>query len=146
MTCVAVPLDGSTRAEAVLDAATAIVSRLGWRVLLFCVADAGGAGFRQMADTESISTAAAAEMYLEQIRGRIGRGLDVETRVSSGNNAALEITRLIEEGEVGLVVIGRHGNSGPGRWLVGSTTDKVVKASTVPVLVVPTEQLPTVAR
>ncbi|MDH3707202.1 MAG: universal stress protein [Acidimicrobiia bacterium] len=36
-----------------------------------------------------------------------------------------------------LVVMASHGRSGMTRWLLGSMTEKLVRASEVPVLVVP---------
>jgi nucleotide-binding universal stress UspA family protein len=36
-----------------------------------------------------------------------------------------------------LIVMGSHGLTGPGKWLVGSTTERVLRSAKVPVMVVP---------
>ncbi len=47
-----------------------------------------------------------------------------------------EINRVAEENEVDLIVMGSHGTGGIGELFVGSNTEKVVRTSAVPVLVV----------
>ncbi len=57
---IAVPLDGSENAEAVLPRAMELARALNRRLLLFCVADTGSAmGFRLLASSENISVAQA---------------------------------------------------------------------------------------
>lgn len=52
-------------------------------------------------------------------------------------NPADEIVGAIEEWDPDLVVVGRRGLSGVGRWVLGSVSDRIVHHSTPPVLVVP---------
>ena len=138
MKSIAVPLDGSANAEAVLARAADLAIALRHRLLLFCVAGSASAtGFHQLASAEDMSPAQAAEIYLDQTRALLPEDLEVETRVSSGNNAAVEIVGLSQDEDVDMLVMGRHGLSGPGHWLLGSVTDKIVRASSVPVVVVP---------
>ena len=49
---------------------------------------------------------------------------------------ASEILRFSEEYGVDLIVMGSHGRSGPSRWVLGSVTEKVLRAATVPMIVV----------
>ncbi|MHB9286715.1 universal stress protein [Halobacteriales archaeon Cl-PHB] len=49
-----------------------------------------------------------------------------------------DILEYVDEEEVELVVMGTHGRSGLDRLLLGSVTEKVVRASPVPVLTVRT--------
>jgi nucleotide-binding universal stress UspA family protein len=65
-----------------------------------------------------------------------GRGIDVETRVTEGAPHD-EITRRAVEGGFDLIVMGTHGRTGLRHFLIGSTAEKVVRTSKVPVLTVP---------
>lgn len=47
-----------------------------------------------------------------------------------------EILKAMESGEVDLAALTTHGRSGPSRWVFGSVTAKVLRASPVPLLVV----------
>jgi len=58
-----------------------------------------------------------------------------EKRVLDGNPAA-EILRLAEEESMSIIVIGSIGKTGLEKFLMGSVAEKVVRNSTVPVLVV----------
>jgi nucleotide-binding universal stress UspA family protein len=63
------------------------------------------------------------------------RGVTVSTMVSTGN-AADEIIRAAEENKVDLIAMSTHGRSGLKRLAFGSITDKVLRHSPVPVLMV----------
>jgi len=62
-------------------------------------------------------------------------GLDAETAVLEGTPAQC-ILDYVEEHDVDLVVMGTHGRSGLDRYLLGSVTERVLRASPVPVVVV----------
>lgn len=64
------------------------------------------------------------------------RGLEIETRVAEGTPHD-EITRRASGGGFDLVVMGTHGRTGLRHFLIGSTAEKVVRTSEVPVLTVP---------
>lgn len=49
---------------------------------------------------------------------------------------AEEIVKLATESKADLIVIGTHGRSGFDRWVFGSTCDKVVRLSPIPVLAI----------
>jgi nucleotide-binding universal stress UspA family protein len=55
-----------------------------------------------------------------------GSGLTVETAVRRGD-AKREVVTDAEEWQADLVVLGSHGHSGIGRWLLGSTAEWVVR-------------------
>lgn len=61
--------------------------------------------------------------------------LDVTTRVTQAYHAARGILTAIDEEGADLVAVGTHRRSALGRAVLGSTADKVVRASPVPVLV-----------
>jgi nucleotide-binding universal stress UspA family protein len=71
-----------------------------------------------------------------EARRRLGRGglaYTIETRFG---DPATEILRLVREGGVGEVVLGRRGRGGVAKLLLGSVSDRVCKAAEVPVTVV----------
>ena len=63
------------------------------------------------------------------------KGVSVSTMVSSGN-AADEIIKAAEGNKVDLIAMSTHGRSGLRRLAFGSITDKVLRHSPVPVLMV----------
>ena len=78
--------------------------------------------------------AAAAQLSLitEPI---LAKGLRIETVLRVGNPSE-EIVNVAKELAVDLVVIGSHGYGGLGRFLLGSTAERVVQYAHCPVLVV----------
>jgi nucleotide-binding universal stress UspA family protein len=64
------------------------------------------------------------------------RGAAVETRVTEGAPHE-EITRRGVEGGFDLIVMGTHGRTGLRHFLIGSTAERVVRTSKIPVLTVP---------
>ncbi|MFY1110942.1 MAG: universal stress protein [Methanosarcinaceae archaeon] len=62
-------------------------------------------------------------------------GIEVEAVLLEGHPAE-EIVNFAERNEVDLVVMGSLGKSGIERFLIGSVSEKVVRISKVPVLVV----------
>jgi nucleotide-binding universal stress UspA family protein len=48
---------------------------------------------------------------------------------------ASEILRWSEEHETDLIVMSSHGRSGPSRWVLGSVTEKILRAAAVPMIV-----------
>jgi nucleotide-binding universal stress UspA family protein len=63
------------------------------------------------------------------------RGLSVETEVRLGD-VYDEIKRAIEEGKPDLIVMGTHGRRGVERWFMGSTTEKLLRHSPVPLVTI----------
>lgn len=79
------------------------------------------------------------EEALEDIRARADdAGVEIETAIENGDphRAILEYA---DEEAMDLVVMGTHGRSGLDRYLLGSVTERVVRASDVPVLTVRVE-------
>lgn len=77
-----------------------------------------------------------AERYLHRIAKRLSaKDLNVQIEVLLGNPAE-EITAFAKESGADLIAIASHGRSGISRWAFGSVTDKVFRASSVPVLMI----------
>ena len=80
-----------------------------------------------------------AEEYLGKMEnGLRSKGIKVENHVRYGH-AAVEILEHAERGKFDLIAMTTHGRSGVGRWLLGSVAEKIVRGSSVPVLVVRAE-------
>ncbi|WP_276298784.1 universal stress protein [Halorussus lipolyticus] len=62
-------------------------------------------------------------------------GCDVTTAVETGRPARV-ILEYVEDHDIDHVVMGSHGRSGASRLLLGSTAERVVRRSPVPVTVV----------
>jgi nucleotide-binding universal stress UspA family protein len=75
--------------------------------------------------------------YLKRVAsGLTARGRAVSTVTKWGRPEKCILEEL-ETQRADLVVMGTHGRSAPGRWLYGSVADAVLRASPVPVVVVP---------
>ncbi len=77
-----------------------------------------------------------AKEYLDGLIKRMkGQGIVGKAVVLKGNPAE-QILDFSKKSGADLIVMSTHGRSGPSRFVLGSVTDKVVRASTVPVLVI----------
>ena len=141
-----VPLDGSKLAECVLPHVENIAK---WgntenvtfiRVVesLYLPVSVGEGYTLSTKDWQKIEdeSRAEAENYLNQLTGKIRYGaVKIQTEVIVGK-AAETITDYAAGNGVDLIAIATHGRSGVSRWVWGSVTDKVLRSSRVPVLVV----------
>jgi nucleotide-binding universal stress UspA family protein len=145
---IAVALDGSSIAERTLEPAIALALAANARIVLVRVVqpplppvvtpvgiyppDAGFGAF------EEASAAAAA--YLDQWAQAIRtRGISVDTRVLIGS-VAEQIVGFAEQSRTELIAIGTRSAKGMDRLMLGGVADKVVRAASQPVLVVPAER------
>ena len=77
-----------------------------------------------------------AKRYLSKIaEGLEAKGIKVRTEVLLGNPAE-EIISSAEHDDISVIIMASHGRSGPSRWAHGSVTDKVLRASSVPILMI----------
>lgn len=63
-------------------------------------------------------------------------GVRITSHVESGDPARV-ILELAEKGHYDLIVLGTHGRSGPGRWLMGSVAERIVQHAPCAVFTVP---------
>lgn len=85
--------------------------------------------------TETTIEAAMAQ-YLEEVARRIrARGFSVSTRVVADPSPVHAILELANERGVDLIAMETHARRGIAKLLLGSVTDKVIRAARVPVLV-----------
>ena len=79
----------------------------------------------------------SAEAYLNQTVNRLGKHGEVkfQTAVVPGN-VADSLIDYAEANDIDLILIATHGRSGVSRWVRGSIADRILRASSIPVLMV----------
>jgi nucleotide-binding universal stress UspA family protein len=138
-----VALDGSQLSESVLDLAAEMARIFSGRLhLVRVVAYPVEIASPYLPHTVQMNqkildeAEVAAREYLEGIAERLREaGLEVETHVHVDAQAGHAIAREADAVEADLIVMATHGRGSLQRALLGSTTDKVIRAVHVPVLV-----------
>ncbi|MFC1983272.1 universal stress protein [Chloroflexota bacterium] len=139
-----VPLDGSKLAECVLPHVESIARGCEVRNVVLVSAvepiqlHSGGENLFSEEDLKRIEAShwSTAESYLGQIASRLkGEGINAQSEVISGK-AADSLTKYAEKNDVDLTVIATHGHSGVSRWVWGSVSDRILRSTCVPVLMV----------
>lgn len=127
-----VAIDGSADAEAALHHAVTLARDQNALVTLLTVAPPPatpiGVGASTPPDMLDFHT-----KLLREATDSIPEDVGVTTRLERGNPAET-ILEIAREGDHDLLVMGSHGHSRVHRALLGSVSEKVLKASTVPVL------------
>ena len=140
--CVAVPLDGSEKAEAVLPHVEKLAQLLSLEVVLLRVVRpvpwTYGAHERVPLDTTDIEHALEAEAkeYLSAVEARItAKGIRCRSEVQHGV-PWVKIVDFAGKASDMMVAISTHGRSGIPRLVLGSVADMVIRSLETPVLVV----------
>ena len=84
-------------------------------------------------EVEKDSTARLKELVAKAVPAKI----KVRPLIVTGQ-AALQIVDLAEKKKVDLIVIATHGQTGLKRWVFGSVAERVLKLTSLPVLVIQT--------
>ncbi|HEY5157299.1 MAG TPA: universal stress protein, partial [Anaerolineales bacterium] len=63
-------------------------------------------------------------------------GIDVETHLLTGDNAASALHEFADQEHIDLVVLSAHGYSGNNRWPYGSMVNNFILYSKVPLIIV----------
>lgn len=135
-----VPLDGSQRVEQAIALALPLAKACGASLLLLEAVSPPTdpslhsaralSHLHAMHEKRMVTTTA----YLAQLaRSLEGKGIEVGLVVLSGQPAQT-ILNVASEQDIDLIVLCSHGRTGFSRWSLGSTSQKVVRQSTVPVL------------
>ena len=131
-----VPIDFEAASQEALNTAKSLASRLGVRVVLlhvYTIPVFVYPGFEPIAAPglpEELES--AAKQAIEQLANASGK-LDYIVRAG---DPATEILRVIGEISPSMVVMGTHGRRGVAHFLLGSVAEKVIRASSIPVLTV----------
>ena len=137
---VLVPTDGSECASGAVDHALAIASATGATAHVINVYsdDVYSQTLDEVPPSDYVDTLErSGEEATEAVAERFeAAGVDVETAVLEGR-ASDEILSYAEETDIDAVIMGTHGRSGLDRFLLGSTTERVIRQSDLPVVAVP---------
>lgn len=135
-----VPLDGSQVAEGVLPHARALAFAEGAEIVLLRVAANPVMEFtfsdpsvaqRVVEDLETQS-----KQYMAGVEESLKKdGFQVSALIREGAVADM-ILRTAEEVGADVIAMSTHGRTGPARWLLGSVADRVVRNSSIPVLLI----------
>jgi nucleotide-binding universal stress UspA family protein len=143
---IVVPLDGSDLAEHALPLA-ALLSRAGgvtltlvqsvyWSELGVAGGFPDGYGTLMSAEIAIEAAEEGAHAYLDEVVAKLSaQGATVQPIISHAP-AADAILDAVETSHAGLIVMTTHGRGGLGRFVYGSVADRVLRAATVPVLLV----------
>jgi nucleotide-binding universal stress UspA family protein len=136
-----VPLDGSELAEIALLYAEELARRLGSKVILVNVR-----GAAEKTDDHELreylgKMVAKTEHDINKSPSPAPRQKVIVESVILGSSGSLnvpaeEILTYSEKENINLIVIATHGRTGIKRWALGSTAEKVVRASKSPVLLI----------
>jgi nucleotide-binding universal stress UspA family protein len=135
-----VPLDGSALAARAIPVA-ARIARASAGSMLFLRVVSTASEFGMYNDASSLMQEAieedlnAANTYLSEIsQSQELAGLQVDTGIFTGS-AALKIVDIAREQDIDLIVMCSNGDAGIKRWVMGGVAHKVLRHSSVPVLV-----------
>ena len=119
-----------------------IASKLSLKVMLVRVISVVSAAFLADHPFEGYTSVQAdlekeCKQYLQDHAARLtDKGLEVDWKLMNGA-PAIQILDLAHQRPHNLVVLASHGRSGINRMILGSVTEKLIRASNDPILVVP---------
>ncbi len=134
-----VPLDGSDLAEEALPHALAQAGCFHSEIFLLKVLELFPKDRRLSGsivnEAYELTTTLAID-YLQQIALR-AREHNIPVQVATlEGRPHVEIIRFAEINQIDLIVISARGQSGVGRWLMGSVADRVARGASIPVLLI----------
>lgn len=136
---VLIPTDGSEPAAMAIDHGLAIAQKTGARIHAVNIVDVGDVAVspNYTPPTEVIEHLesegeAATDRIATQARAR---GLDAITEVREGFPAS-DLLDYADEHDIDLITMGTTGRTGLNRYLLGSTTERIIRHAEIPVLAV----------
>ena len=136
-----IPLDGSSFAEQVLEPAIALgaLMQAEYRLLRIVqpAIDSGSdSWFSPPLHVPDQDLESQARAYLDRIGERLqqGNASDMQVHVESAIKPAVAILEDAQRAKVDVITLATHGRGGLSRLVLGSVADKVVRATTLPVL------------
>ena len=142
-TNILIPVDGSTTALCAVSKSAGLAKTYGSTVTVLYVIDSYpftgvGADFAYGQAQYLTAATAEANTALDSAKAALMEaGVDkVNTKLADGHAVHEAITRSAEELGADLIVMGSHGRKGLEKLVLGSVTQRVLGATTLPVLVV----------
>jgi len=131
-----VPLDGSKTAECALEHVQTIARGCSVpEVILLFVAEPVPAGLYQSSAEGNEKLMAWGKEFLAKIeKSLLTDGVTTRSILLEGKPAETILDYAVKS-DIDLIIMSTHGRSGPSRWAFGSVADRVIRHSTVPVLI-----------
>ena len=137
-----IPLDGSALAEQIIEPALALGNPMGAAYVVLQIVQPtmlrGPVPYADPVDLDPDGTQrrqAEAHQYLDAVAQRIqSTGASVTTMVRIAEHSAQAVLDAAQQHAITLIALATHGRSGFRRAFLGSTADKVVRGTTLPVL------------
>lgn len=139
---IVVPLDLSETASKAIQHAADIAAGLGDEVVLVVVNGSrlrADVEVKELAESEHTNIADLIEAFLKSSAAGID-GVPVSYTTLGGVDAAESLIDYVAADDIRMIVMATHGRTGLDKWRMGSVTERVVRHSTAPVLVVPTRR------
>ncbi|WP_299263465.1 universal stress protein [Halorientalis sp.] len=141
-----VPTDGSKTARYAVDQAVDVASKYDATVHVLYVVDVDATSYSlgteqvERLRQGNLEDAPEIKKSADEATGYVAdaaaeHGLPVEEHMRIGEPARA-IRKFVEDSDIDLVVMGSHGRSGLSRVILGSVTEKVLRRTRLPVLVV----------
>jgi nucleotide-binding universal stress UspA family protein len=138
---IVVPLDGSPLAESALRHAQTLAQAFAAELWLFYVRDASR--YAEWGFTEDLmgellrGTGETMNEYLDRMARELrDAGLRARWEMNTGLSVVSLIIEAAQAHQADLIVMSTHGLSGIQRWALGSVADRVLRAATMPVLLI----------
>ncbi len=139
---IAVPLDGSRRAESILSPVSTLARHFDARIRLLHVvrkpeipqADANASAYQELSEQMTALSWQESTRYLEKVRSWLPPEVVIDLAVSE--NVAESLQKLAEEAEADLVALSAHGRSEGTRRMHGSITTSFIMYGSAPLLIV----------
>ncbi|MGQ4555304.1 universal stress protein [Halobellus sp. GM3] len=128
-----VPTDGSDQADAAVDHAASLAAAHGATLHVLYVADANRDSVTTLGGEVVDALEREGTRIIEKTTDRLDLAIEVVDAVETGDPVGT-ILEYAETVDADLIVMGTHGRRGLDRYLLGSTTERVVRLSSIPVL------------
>lgn len=139
---IVVPLDLSETSSKAIQHAVDIAAGTGDELMLVTVNGSrlrADVEVKELAESEHTEIADLIEAYLKSRAAGIER-VPVSYETLGGTNAAESLIDYAKRDDIRMIVMATHGRTGLDKWRLGSVTERVVRHSVAPVLVVPTRK------
>ena len=134
-----VPIDFSEHSEYALETAASIAKKHNSELIVLHMLELSNAVYtasRSSIGEEAVFYLKLAEQKMSKFLDRLFlEGLEI-TPVIKHFKVFKEINEIVDEQQIDLIVMGSHGASGVKEVIIGSNAEKVVRHSTIPVLIV----------
>ena len=136
-----VPTDFSELSRASLSYAAMLALKMDAELILLHVIDISNSEMllkRARLEEEVVELAREDAAYLmDEIKAEVGTGLKIRYEYRMGHPLHKVIDNFVLQNDVGLIVMGLHGETGLRKVLMGRVTTSVINNSSVPVIAVP---------